>query len=62
MNAHSLTSSRATGADVITKVQVVESVGLRVAYTSSIGDTSSHVLKPGLTQPLVEDKLKIVAV
>jgi hypothetical protein len=43
-------------------VPVVESVGLTVADTSAMGDPSNHVLKPGLTQLLVEDKLKIVVV
>jgi len=38
------------------------SARLTVADTSAIGDSSSHVLKPGLMQLLVEDKLKIVAV
>jgi hypothetical protein len=62
VNAHPLTGSMATGADVIANVQVVESVRLTVADTSAPVDASSHVLKPGLTQLLVEDKLKIVAV
>jgi hypothetical protein len=62
MNAHSLTGSMATGANVIANVQVVESVSLTAADTSAMGDPSSHVLKPGLTPLLVEDKLKIVTV
>ena len=49
------------GIDVIANVQVVESVGLTVTDTSAMGGPSSHVLKPGLTQLLVEDKFKIVA-
>jgi hypothetical protein len=40
----------------------IESVGMTVADTIAMGDPSSHVLKTGLTQLLVEDKLKIVAV
>jgi hypothetical protein len=62
VNAHPLTASMATAADLIANVQVVKSVSLTVADTSAMGDPYSQVLKPSLTQFLVEDKLKIGAV
>jgi hypothetical protein len=46
----------------LTTTGSVESVGLMVADTGAMGDPSSYVLKRGLTQLLVEDKLKIIAV